>query len=85
MKFHSGLKFWQNVWEWKMECALSRGLTCSFHIYSPVSSILCELLQAMQGNDHKWVGHCEYHPDVNHLDVSSHWQGLGNSHETKTE
>ena len=59
--------------------------TCTFHIYSPGSSILCELLQAVQRDDHKWVGHCEYHPDVNHLDITSHWQRLGNSHETEIE
>ena len=60
--------------------------TCIFfYIYSPGSSTLIYLLQAMQNDDSKWVWHCEYHPDVNHLDIPSHWQRLGYSHETETE
>ena len=53
---------------------LLEGLTCTcFYIYSPWSSVNCNLLQAMQGDDHKWIWHCEYHPDINHLDITSHW------------
>ena len=58
-------------------------LTFTYHIYSSCASFLCKLLQAMQSNDNKWIGHCEYHPDVNHLDVSSQWQRVGDSHEAK--
>ena len=57
-------------------------ITLAFHIYSPCPSVFCHLLQAMQGDDHKWVGHCEYHPDVNHLDIPCCGQRLGYSHET---
>ena len=58
-------------------------ITLAFHIYSPCPSVFCHLLQAMQGDDHKWVGHCEYHPDVNHLDIASHRQRIPDTHETK--
>ena len=56
-------------------------LTCTFYVYYPGSSILCDLLQTVQSNDHKWIGHCENHPDINHLYIASHWQRLRNSHE----
>ena len=38
----------------------------------------------MKKNDKEWVCHGEDHPDINHLDVSSVWQTVGNSHETET-
>ena len=38
----------------------------------------------MQRDDKKRIRHCEYHPNVNHLDISSHWQRLGDPHETVT-
>ena len=60
-------------------------ITFSFHIYSPCASVNCNLLQAMQSNNHKWIGHCKYHPDVNHLDISCCGQRLGYSHETITK
>ena len=37
----------------------------------------------MQHNDNEGIGHCENHPDVNHLDVSSQWQRVGDTHEAK--
>ena len=36
----------------------------------------------MQRDDKKRIRHCEYHPNVNHLDISSHWQRLGDPHKT---
>ena len=73
-------KKWGNHWmgslsQFMIGLYLLEGLTCTccFYIYSPWPSVNCNLLQAMQGNNHKWIGHCKYHPDVNHLCVSSHW------------
>ena len=58
-------------------------VTWTFHIYSPGSPVLWSLLQAVQWDDHEWVGHREYHPDVNHLDITSHRQRIPDTHETK--
>ena len=58
-------------------------LTSTFHIYFSGSSVRYYLLQAMQCDDHKWVGHCEYHPNVNHLDIASHGQRVRYGHKTK--
>ena len=63
-------------------CLIFQSLTHTFHIYSSGSSVHNCLLQAVERDDHKWVGHREYHPDVNHLDIASHGQGVRDPHET---
>ena len=46
-------------------------------------SCIEELEDRVEDDDTKWVEHGEDHPGVDHLDVGSHGQGLGNANKTK--
>ena len=59
--------------------------TWTFHIDSSCSPPWCQFVKAVQRNDNEGIGYCEYHPDVNHLDVPSHWQSLRNSHKAENK
>ena len=48
-----------------------------------VFPILQNLQHSVQGHNQEGVAHHEDHPDVNHLDIGSHWQRLDHSNETE--
>ena len=41
------------------------------------------ILDSVESDHRKWIDHGEDHPDIDHLDVGSCGQGLGDSNETE--
>ena len=50
-------------------------------MFTFVSLLVDDVLQRVESYYRKWVTHGEQHPDINHLDVSSRGEGLGDSNE----
>ena len=48
-------------------------------MFTFVSLFADNVLQGVKKYYRKWVIHCEQHPDINHLDVGSCGEGLGDT------
>ena len=48
-------------------------------MFTFVSLFADDILQSVKSDHRKWVTHGEQHPDIDHLDVGSRGEGMGDS------
>ena len=51
--------------------------------FTDISPPVDNILQSVESDHRKWIEHGEYHPDIDHFDVGSCGQRLGDSNKAE--